>query len=63
MSLEDVENIKKRIENFKKTLMELTEAPGSQETAEHKVREMSAEVVDSNPYRWAWRPPSVASCD
>ncbi|XP_060869699.1 ubiquitin-like modifier-activating enzyme 5 [Metopolophium dirhodum] len=50
MSLEDVENIKKRIENFKKTLMELTEAPGSQETAEHKVREMSAEVVDSNPY-------------
>ncbi|XP_001952581.1 ubiquitin-like modifier-activating enzyme 5 [Acyrthosiphon pisum] len=50
MSLEDVENIKKRIENFKKTLMELTEAPDSQETAEHKVREMSAEVVDSNPY-------------
>lgn len=52
MSLEDVENIKKRIENFKKTLMELTEAPGAQEAAaEHKVREMSAEVVDSNPYR------------
>ncbi|KAL5240215.1 hypothetical protein ACI65C_007625 [Semiaphis heraclei] len=50
MSLEDVENIKKRIENFKKTLMELTEAPGAQVTAEHKIREMSAEVVDSNPY-------------
>ncbi|XP_022174397.1 ubiquitin-like modifier-activating enzyme 5 [Myzus persicae] len=51
MSLEDVENIKKRIENFKKTLIELTEAPGTKETAaEHKVREMSAEVVDSNPY-------------
>ncbi|KAF0772072.1 Uncharacterized protein FWK35_00002900 [Aphis craccivora] len=50
MSLEDVENIKKRIENFKKTLMELTEAPVMTETAEHKVREMSAEVVDSNPY-------------
>jgi len=52
MSLEDVENIKKRIENFKKTLMELTEAPppGVDPSAEHKVREMSAEVVDSNPY-------------
>jgi hypothetical protein len=51
MSLEDVENIKKRIENFKKTLLELTETPSVQEAAEHKVREMSAEVVDSNPYR------------
>ncbi|XP_025195176.1 ubiquitin-like modifier-activating enzyme 5 [Melanaphis sacchari] len=50
MSLEDVENIKKRIENFKKTLMELTEAPGVHEVAEHKIREMSAEVIDSNPY-------------
>lgn len=55
MSLEDVENIKKRIENFKKTLLELTEAPGAQVTAEHKIREMSAEVVDSNPYRWVRR--------
>lgn len=53
MSLEDVENIKKRIENFKKTLMELTETPpaGVDPVAEHKVREMSAEVVDTNPYR------------
>lgn len=52
MSLEDVENIKKRIEYFKKTLMELTETtPGNAESAEHKIREMSAEVVDSNPYR------------
>lgn len=52
MSLEDVENIKKRIENFKKTLIELTELPSANGTAEqHKIREMSAEVVDSNPYR------------
>lgn len=52
MSLEDVENIKKRIENFKKTLLELTESPNvGVPAAEHKVREMSAEVVDSNPYR------------
>jgi len=51
MSLDDVENIKKRIENFKKTLMELTETSGKIDSpAEHKVREMSAEVVDSNPY-------------
>lgn len=50
MSLEDVENIKKRIENFKKTLLELTETPVKNES-EHKIREMSAEVVDSNPYR------------
>lgn len=51
MSLEDVENIKKRIEHFKKTLMELTETPSPNESTEHKIREMSAEVVDSNPYR------------
>lgn len=51
MSLEDVENIKKRIENFKKTLIELTESPNINGTTEqHKIREMSAEVVDSNPY-------------
>lgn len=55
MSLEDVENIKKRIENFKKTLIELTESPNINGTTEqHKIREMSAEVVDSNPYRWAF---------
>jgi len=52
MSLDDVENIKKRIENFKKTLMELTETPGKMESStEHELRKMSAEVVDSNPYR------------
>lgn len=52
MSLEDVENIKKRIENFKKTLIELTESPNINGTVEqYKIREMSAEVVDSNPYR------------
>lgn len=49
MSLEDVENIKKRIEDFKKTLMELTEP--KVEPSEHIIRDMSAEVVDSNPYR------------
>ncbi|XP_050537563.1 ubiquitin-like modifier-activating enzyme 5 [Daktulosphaira vitifoliae] len=48
MSLEEVENIKKRIENFKKTLIELT-ATENNET-HHTIREMSAEVVDSNPY-------------
>ncbi|XP_050422016.1 ubiquitin-like modifier-activating enzyme 5 [Adelges cooleyi] len=50
MSLEDVENIKKRIENFKKTLIELTETSQSNNETEHTIREMSAEVVDSNPY-------------
>lgn len=65
MSLEDVENIKKRIENFKKTLMELTETttPGNTESAEHKIREMSAEVVDSNPYRWAFDISSARHTD
>lgn len=52
MSLDDVENIKKRIENFKKTLIELTETNEIIDSpAEHVVREMSAEVIDSNPYR------------
>lgn len=49
MSLEDVENIKKRIENFKKTLLELTES--NVKPLDHKIRDMSTEVVDSNPYR------------
>lgn len=51
MSVEDVENLKKRIENFKKTLIEITESQIQNEPTEHKIREMSAEVVDSNPYR------------
>ena len=52
MEEDEVKRLKERISQLKKELESLKTSRGTRE----KIEQMSSEVVDSNPYRYWYRP-------